>query len=305
MRRYLAEAIGTFWLTFTRCGSAVLSVVAFLCFSGPGGTARHVVAEELVHSVVQQENGTPVKSGSTFKDCSDCPLMVALPPGKFSMGSAQNECDGDGSERPQHEVTIGKLFAISKFEVTYEEWDACAAAAACPQVPDHWGRGKMPAVNVSWNGAKQYAGWLSRVTGKEYRLPTEAEWEYAARAGSTACYSWGEDPGKGNASCDGCGSRWDRQQAAPVGSFKPNALGLHDMHGNVWEWVEDSWHDTYEGAPTDGSAWLKDADPHYRVVRGGSWRNDPEFIRAAVRVKRRTAVEFDTLGLRVARTLNP
>jgi formylglycine-generating enzyme required for sulfatase activity len=130
----------------------------------------------------------------------------------------------------------------------------------------------MPVINVSWGDAKQYVGWLSQLTGKEYRLLTEAEWEYAARAGANTRYSWGDDPGMGNANCDGCGSQWDLQQTAPVGSFKPNALGLYDMHGNVWEWVEDSWHENYDSAPTDGSAWLRGGKPSYRVVRGGSWR---------------------------------
>jgi formylglycine-generating enzyme required for sulfatase activity len=189
--------------------------------------------------------------------------------------------------------------------VTFEEWDACVAAAACPRVPDSWGRGQMPVINVSWRDAKQYVGWLSRLTGKEYRLLTEAEWEYAARAGAETRYSWGDGLGKGNANCDGCGSRWDLEQTAPVGSFKPNAFGLYDMHGNVWEWVEDSWHDNYDSAPTDGSAWLRRDDPNYPVVRGGSWRNDSETVRAAVRARRIFAVRFDTLGFRVARTIRP
>jgi len=163
----------------------------------------------------------------------------------------------------------------------------------------------MPAINVSWVDAKQYVGWLSKLTGKEYRFLTEAEWEYAARAGADTRYSWGYDLGKGNANCDGCGSQWDLQQTAPVGSFSPNRLGLYDMHGNVWEWVEDSWHENYHVAPTDGSAWIRGSDPSFRVVRGGSWRNESELVRAAVRVRRNADVRFDTLGFRVARTITP
>src|SRR5262245_63389624 len=130
----------------------------------------------------------------------------------------------------------------------------------------------MPVIDVSYSDAKQYVGWLSQLTGKEYRLLTEAEWEYAARAGGRTGYSWGDDLGVGNANCDGCGSPWDLKQTAPVGSFKPNAFGLYDMHGNVWEWVEDSWHETYDGAPTDGSAWLAGGDQIGRA----SWRERVE-----------------------------
>jgi formylglycine-generating enzyme required for sulfatase activity len=160
-------------------------------------------------------------------------------------------------------------------------------------------------LNVSWDDAKQYVGWLSRLTGKEYRLLTEAEWEYAARAGANTHYSWADDARLGNANCDGCGSQWDLQQTAPAGSLKPNAYGLYDMHGNVWEWVEDSWHENYDGAPMDGSAWLRGGHASYRVVRGGSWRNESERVRAAVRDRRNISVRFDTLGFRVARTLKP
>ena len=162
----------------------------------------------------------------------------------------------------------------------------------------------MPAINVSWNDAKQYAAWLSRVTGKPYRLLTEAEWEYAARAGAVTRYSWGDGPGEGEANCDGCGSRWDLRQPAPVGSFKGNAFGLYDMQGNVWEWIEDAWHDNYDGAPEAGAGWIT-GDLDYRVVRGASWRNDTSLVRAAVRDKRNVHVRFDTLGFRVARTLSP
>jgi formylglycine-generating enzyme required for sulfatase activity len=246
-----------------------------------------------------------MEPGSDFKDCENsCPVMVMLPPGKFMMGSREDDSDMRASEQPIHEVTITKSFVVSRFEVTFENWDACVRVGACRDVPDSWGRGDMPVINVSWGDAKQYVMWLSRSTGKEYRLLTEAEWEYAARAGTATRYSWAADVGTGNANCDGCGSRWDLQQTAPVGSFRPNAFGLHDMHGNVWEWVEDVWHPNYRGSPTDGSAWLEGGDPNFRVVRGGSWRNEVALIGAAVRDERNIHVAFDTLGFRVARDIN-
>jgi formylglycine-generating enzyme required for sulfatase activity len=252
-----------------------------------------------------QQDTQNARPGLEFKDCPNgCPVLIVVPAGKFIMGSPEGEPDRNVTEGPLHEVTIAK-FAVSKFEVTFDNWDACVSAAACPQVPDGWGRGTLPVINVSWRDAKQYLGWLSQLTGKEYRLLTEAEWEYAARAGTNTPYSWGENPAAGDANCDGCGSRWDLQQTAPVGSFGPNVFGLHDMHGNVWEWVEDSWHDKYDRAPGDGSAWFQGGDPDYRVIRGGSWRNERELVRAAVRFKRNINVRFDTLGFRVARSMEP
>ncbi len=249
---------------------------------------------------------TAAKPGSEFKDCSSgCPVMVVIPAGKYIMGSPESETDRSTSEGPQHEVTVAEPLAVSKFEVTFEEWDACVAASACPRVSDVWGRGNMPAINVSWVDAKKFVGWLSKVTGKEYRLLTEAEWEYAARAGANTRYSWGKQLGASYAVCNGCGSRWDLKQTAPAGSFKPNGFGLYDMHGNVWEWVEDIWHDSYVGAPTNGSPWLQGGQPAFRVVRGGSWRNESELLRAAVREKRNINVRFDTLGFRVARAVKP
>jgi Sulfatase-modifying factor enzyme 1 len=156
----------------------------------------------------------------------------------------------------------------------------------------------MPVINVSFDDAK-HAGWLSRVTGKAYRLLTEAECEYVARAGTTTRYYWGDDIGKGNADCDGCGSKWDNKQTAPVGSFKPNAFRLYDMAGNVCEWFEDVWHNNYEGAPTDGSAWIQGGDKSRRVVRGGSWRKGPLLVRAATRVSDAAGARGNALGFRV------
>jgi formylglycine-generating enzyme required for sulfatase activity len=252
---------------------------------------------------IEQEKGVAETAGSVFKECAAvCPLMVVIPAGKFTMGSSEDEVGRTAGEGRRHEVAIAESFAVSKYEVTFDQWDACVAATACPPAKDAWGRGIMPVINVSWDNAKQYVAWLSRLTGKEYRLLTEAEWEYAARAGSSTRNSWGD--AIGNANCNGCGGAWILQ-AAPVGSFRPNAFGLYDMEGNVWEWVEDIWHDSYEGAPADGSAWLQGEDANYRVIRGGSWHNETELLRVGIRFKRHRKVQFDTLGFRVARTMRP
>ncbi|MEH2514006.1 formylglycine-generating enzyme required for sulfatase activity [Nitrobacteraceae bacterium AZCC 1564] len=290
--------------------AVVLSSFAGLWWLATEAAAQNAVKQprksELSILTAKEEKARAAKPASHFKECAKgCPEMVVIPAGKFLMGSPDNELDRSDSEGPQHEVIITKPFAVSRFEVTFDDWDACRAAFACAQVPDHWGRGKMPVINVSWEDAKAYVVWLSQVTGKEYRLLTEAEWEYAARAGTTTAYYWGDDAAKGDANCNGCGGEWKLQQTAPAGSFKPNAFGLHDMLGNVWEWVEDPWHETYDGAPTDASAWLQDSDPNYRMIRGGSWRNESEQLRSAFRVRRNRLVEFDTLGFRVARTMTP
>jgi formylglycine-generating enzyme required for sulfatase activity len=223
--------------------------------------------------------------------------MVMVPAGNFMMGSPEGL--GDYKERPQHEVTISKPFAVGGYEVTFAQWDACVVAGGCPKAPDSgWGRGQRPVVNVSWDDARQYAVWLARLTGKDYRLLSEAEWEYAARAGATTAYTWGdkvvsgnanrlddgtttgaslrEEMGAAKANCSECGSQWDSKQTAPVGSFKANDFGLHDMHGNAWEWVEDRAHDDYQGAPTDATAWVEDGSATHRVLRGGAWNRFPD-----------------------------
>jgi formylglycine-generating enzyme required for sulfatase activity len=246
------------------------------------------------------------KPGSEFTECTTgCPMMVVVPAGHFMMGSPESEKGYDESEGPQHQVTIAQPFAVGKTEVTFAEWDACVAAGACTEASDSgWGHGDQPAINVSWSEATEYTRWLSRTTGKKYRLLTEAEWEYAARAGTTTAYSWGDEIGKGNANCNGCGSRWDNEQTAPVGSFKPNAFGLYDMHGNVFEWVEDAWHGRYEGAPADESEWLE-GDYQTSVVRGGSWFSDPLDLRSAYRNRTTVPGSSNFIGFRLARTLDP
>ena len=209
-----------------------------------------------------------LKPGNSFRECAkDCPEMIVVPAGEFMMGSPANEEGRYPNEDLQHRVTIAGPFAVSKFEVTFDEWDACVAYGDCePRVSDSgFGRGQKPVINVTWDDAQRYAAWLSKMTGKPYRLLSEAEWEYAARAGSNKRYSWGDEIGKGNANCRACGSEWDAKQTAPVGSFAANQFGLYDMHGNVWEWVEDCYHGNYEGAPTDGSAWTAGANCSKRV----------------------------------------
>jgi formylglycine-generating enzyme required for sulfatase activity len=252
-----------------------------------------------------QENELAAKPGSDFKECANgCPTMIVVPAGKFTMGSPEIEKDRLEDEGPQHEVTITKPFAVSKFAVTFAEWDVCVAAGACRKVADSWGRNHRPAINVSWEYAQHYAAWLSRMTGKPYRLLSEAEWEYAARAGSTTAYPWGDEVGKGNANCIDCGSQWDRQ-TAPVGSFKPNAFGLYDMHGNVWQWVEDTY-ENYEYAPLDGSARFNPSRTGFQVVRrGGSWFSRSRDLRSAARGWDNSVVAGEDHGFRLARTLAP
>jgi formylglycine-generating enzyme required for sulfatase activity len=249
-----------------------------------------------------------LKSGEAFRECTkDCPEMIVVPAGDFLMGSPVTE-KGHDDERAQHRVLITRRFAASKFEVTFADWDACVSAAGCPRAgratDAGWGRDKQPVIYVSWDDAQQYAAWFSRMTGKTYRLLTEAEWEYAARAGTTTAYSWDDEIGKNNANCNGCGSQWDNRQPAPVGSFIPNAFGLYEMLGNVSEWVQDCYHGNYKGAPTDGSAWTE-GECTRRVVRGGRWVNNPDLVRSASRDWGSTNNRSGSLGFRLGRTLAP
>jgi len=166
------------------------------------------------------------------------------------------------------------------------------------------GRGVKPVINVSWDDAQEYVAWFSGMTGKTYRLLSEAEFEYAARAGTQTAYSWGDEIGQGNANCVSCGSKWDGRETSPAGSFEPNAFGLYDMHGNVNSWTEDCIHNDYNGAPQDGSAWLADGDCGRRVFRGGSWYDDPRSLRAASPDWTASASRNVGLGFRVGRTLS-
>ena len=241
-----------------------------------------------------------------------------LPAGQFIMGSPPSEAGRFDSEGPPHMVTIAQPFAVGKYEVTFREWDACVAEQACGEAKDKgWGRDLRPVINISYEQAVGYVEWLSETTGKKYRLLSEAEWEYAARAGSDKARFWGSSPdracqyanvydltGKAKLKYDmenfGCDDGY--ANTAPVGAFKPNAFGLHDMLGNVWEWVEDCWNASYAGAPVDGRTWST-SDCSRRVFRGGSWSNRPRSVRSAFRNGGRPTDRSDNLGFRVARTL--
>ncbi len=260
-----------------------------------------------------------LKPGDPFSECAksfssdrsdgkrisqSCPDMVVVPGGTYKFGG----------ERSSRVITIKQPFAVSKFAITFDQWDACVAGGGCDGYRPSdsvWGRGTRPVINVHWKDAQLYVDWLNSMAGaKIYRLLSEAEWEYAARSVTSdkdphPDYPWGNEIGKGNANCDGCGSQWDNKQTAPVGSFKPNAFGLYDMHGNVWQWVEDCYASDLKGAPTDGSSW-KDAckdGTSSRVLRGGSWGSNPSNLRSAHRGYYLPGYRDDIVGFRLARTL--
>jgi formylglycine-generating enzyme required for sulfatase activity/class 3 adenylate cyclase len=222
------------------------------------------------------------------------PEMVILLGGKFAMGS-----NNDPSERPIHQVDI-KPFAIGKFPITVRQWNQCVAANACANIAT--GNDDAPVTNVSWSDAQQFTEWLSQVTQKKYRLPSEAEWEYAARAGAQTKYWWGDQLQLGMANCNGCNEAYDATQPMKVGSSKPNPFGLHDMGGGVDQWVTDCWHKNYQGAPVDGSPWL-DAECSSHVLRSGSWKNDSSYVRPASRNYYDTNARYPTHGFRVAQSL--
>ncbi len=288
------------------------------------------------------ERERALKPKDSFKECDRCPVMVAIPLGSFTMGSPESEKDRIKNEGPQHQVTFARPFAVGKFEVTVDQFAAFVADTGYDAGSNCivWQDGKWnaqsghswrnpgfsqndshPVVCVTWNDTKAYVAWLSKKTGKTYRLLTEAEWEYAARAGTTTRYNFGDD---GNAMCrhgngadqtakssDPGASGWATASCsdgyaytAPVGRFSANAFGLHDIHGNVWEQTEDCWNENYTGAPRDGSAWTS-GDCRRHVVRSGSWWNLPQILRAAMRDGPFADARGSFVGFRVGRTLNP
>ena len=243
------------------------------------------------------------RAGEVFRDCPNCPEMVVIPPGSFLMGSPAGETGRSDYEGPQRQVRIGYSFAAGKYEVTWAEYDRCVSDGGCAAATDDgFGKGPRPVTNVNWVEAYNYTAWLTRKTGRIYRLLTEAEWEYAARGGASTAYSWGPEIGKGRAACNGCGSQWDNKSTAPVGIFQPNAYGLYDMHGNVLQWVQDCYEKYTAGQPLDGGAYTK-GSCFAHVGRGGSWSSYPQFLRSASRSGFEVMISNDHFGFRVARTL--
>lgn len=241
------------------------------------------------------------KPFEVFRDCPACPELVALPAGRFVMGSG----DGQQNEMPARPVTLARPFAIGRFETTFDEWDACVAARACTTKPDDhkWGRSRMPVMNITWYDAKEYVAWLTRLTGRAYRLPTDAEWEYAARAGTVTAFWWGDTLEPNRANCRDCTGQWlHGGKAFPVGSFPPNPWGLYDMSGNLWEWIEDCWNTSNLGAPADGRARLT-GDCNSRVMRSGAWYYVSKNMRSSWRFKNDARVRSYWLGVRVVREL--
>ena len=311
------------------------AVIEAMTKAGSAGGQRRevptppVVAQPTVSGTPpgQQAPGTRAPAaGNVFRDAlrsgGEGPEMVVIPAGRFRMGCLSNDDACQEDEKPVREVVIAS-FALSMHEVTRGEFRKFVIGTGRSKGGSCWtyedgawesrdGRGWLspgyaqtdahPVVCASWEDAQAYATWLSGETGKEYRLPSESEWEYAARAGTGTKYSWGNEIGGNRANCDGCGSRWDDEQTAPVGLFARNGFGLYDMHGNVWEWVEDCWNASYAGAPSDGGAWRR-GDCAMRVLRGGSWHSNPRYLRAALRIGFFPGSSF--FGFRMARTLAP
>ena len=295
-----------------------LPLLCALLLSGAlsGPAAR---AADYTNSIGMQFNNIPAgrfymgscKLSGADKEANKKRKFMGLPVKGCPSGSGVDD-EADDDETPQHEVHIRRGFRMGVHEVTLGQFKQYIAAAGRDDlltddfIKYNSNGDRAPVTWVSWHDAQDFIGWLNKKEGTQaYRLPSEAEWEYAARAGTTTRYSWGDAIGQNRANCDGCGSRWDNKRPAPVGSFQPNGFGLYDMHGNVWEWVADCWHGSYKGAPTDGSAWTSGCPADAPVLRGGAWYYSPRFLRAAYRDWSRPSYRSFTYGFRLVRDLNP
>jgi len=263
-------------------------------------------------SVLTVAEERALKARDSFRECEQCPEMVVAPAGSFTMGSPASEPNRESNESPQHQVTFARPFAVGKFALTFDEWDTCVADGGCNGYrpsDEGWGRGRRPVINIDWNDTQAYVAWLSRKTGKSYRLLSESEREYVTRAGTITPFWWGSSISTSQANYNGNftysnGSKGEYQQRTmPVDSFQPNPWGLYQVHGNVREWTEDCYKDSYAGAPMDGSA-STSGDCNRRVLRGGSWYGYPQFLRSASRSRNTTDSRDDNIGFRLGRTLS-
>jgi formylglycine-generating enzyme required for sulfatase activity len=258
--------------------------------------------EEIVRRMVSSQRHRPLLIRDRLASGGYGPEMVILRGGSFIRGDLQG--DGDGDEHPVREITLPKPFAIGIHEVTFAEYDRYCADTGRPLPSDSgWGRGDRPVVNVNWREAVAYANWLSSQTGQRYRLPTDAEWEYAARGGTRSVFWWGDSVGDARAVCAGCGSLWDDEKTAPTGRFPANPFGLHDTAGNVWEWTADCYHDSFAAAPVDGGA-IEKPGCGKRVIRGGAWSFPPSEMRSANRWRDFPNRRSDDTGFRLVRELD-
>lgn len=244
----------------------------------------------------------PSKVGEVFQECSDCPELVVLPKGKFTMGAPSTDPDRTVNEMPTHMVTLNYPLLVGRYEVTFAQWGICAREKMCRSVvADTAGHTEHPVVNVSWQDAQDYLAFLKKKTGAEYRLLTEAEWEYAARAMQPSRYPWGDEIGKNRAGCSDCEAATHEKTTYPIGAFSANAFKIFDTLGNAREWVMDCWHDNYEYAPQDGSAWMTACSEGRRVTRGGAWNMPVQDLRVTARGRETWDYKANNLGFRVVR----
>jgi len=279
-------------------GTALMMAVAALCAPIPKASGQAPTPAQQQRGAAPGGPGFPVQVGQFFRDCPECPEMVVIPAGRFHMGSPAHEKGRYSNEGPQRDVALRMPLAVGRFEITFAEWDACVAARGCSHRPNDrgWGRGRQPVVDVSWEDAQQYVEWLRQRTGRRYRLLTEAEWEYAARAGTMTAFVTGNAITEAQANYGHAVNR-----PRPAGSYAPNRFGLHDMQGNVWEWVQDCLERTYANAPIDASEPVVTPGCAWRAMRGGSWSNTAAFLRSAMRYGVAATTRRDDTGFRVAR----
>ncbi len=296
-----------------RALAIVATAAGGLALSHSDGTASGRLADRPLTDAQERS----LKPGDAFRECPQCPHMVVIPSGEFLMGSPDDEPRRDGDEGPRQKVKIAAPFAAGKFEVTYAEWDACLADGGCGGYRPSdmgWGRGSQPAAIISWEDAQAYVGWLSTKTGRPYRLLSEAEWEYAARAGTDTPFWWGSRIGGedanfyGDLPYPGSPPSVFRQRTVSADSFPANAFGLHNVHGNVWEWVQDCYNRRYAEMPPEvretGAPW-QSPDCEFRVFRGGSFSDAAHVLRSANRGRYEPFIKNPNSGFRVARTLLP